>query len=76
MVDERYVWLRHAMAMLYMELDDGSVPASLTLIAASGKDLVSYGIAPDSDNIQKLIVTNPTALMAAAEATTVNASVD
>jgi hypothetical protein len=75
-MDLRRQWLFTALAYLVAEMDDDALPASLTLITTDGAEMMSYSIGPDSGNVEKVIITHPSALIAAAQMTTVNATVE
>ncbi len=75
-LDSRWHWLRQALQKLYNELDDDATPASLTIIAAGDNDMVSYSMTPGIGDVDKRVIVNQSALIAAAEITTVDASVE
>jgi len=72
LLDPRWHWLRQALQRLYAELEDDALPSSLTIIAANGQDMISYSTGPGIKEIDRRLIANPSALIAAAEATTVD----
>ena len=76
LLDPRWHWLRSALQRLYAELDDDAVPSCLTIIAANGEEMMSYSTAPGINGIDRRLIASPSALMAAAEATTIDVTPD
>ena len=76
LLDPRWHWLSAALHKLYDELEDDAVPSSLTIISVSDSEMISYSMAPGTHEIDRRLIANPSAMMAAAEATTVDVSVD
>ncbi len=76
LLDPRWHWLWSALRKLYAELEDDALPASLTIIAANGSEMISYSVVPGCEEIDRRVLVNPSALIAAAEMTTVDMSVE
>jgi len=76
LLDPRWHWLQQALQNLYRELDDDAIPASLTIITTNGEEMMSYSAAPGTKEISRLLIANPSAMMAAAEATTIDVTPD
>jgi hypothetical protein len=75
-LDPRWYWLQAALRRLYKELDNEALPASLSIVSSDGEELISYSLAPGSHEIERRIIVSPSALLEAAEITTVDASVE
>jgi hypothetical protein len=76
LLDPRWHWMRDALTRLYNELEPDAVPATLTVLAVNGEEMISYTIAPHDPEIERRVIVNPSALIAAAQVTTVDASVE
>jgi hypothetical protein len=76
LLDPRWHWLSAALHKLYDELEDDALPSSLTIISVNDEEMVSYSIAPSTHEIDRRLIANPSALMAAAEAVTVDVTPD
>ena len=76
LLDPRWHWLAATLKRLYDELDPNDTLVGMTIMAAGDSDMVSYSVAPGIPDIDKRVVANPSALIAAADATTVDANVE
>jgi hypothetical protein len=68
--------MRDALTKLYREMDDDAAPAALQIMVVTGEEMIAYAMTPGDSKIDRRIITNPSALIVAADMTTVDVSVD
>ncbi len=76
LLDPRWHWLISAMQKLHGELEPSDIVFSLTVLAESDGEVISYTLSPASREIDRRVVTAFSALAEAAEAATTNVSVE
>lgn len=76
LLDPRWHWMRDALTKLYREMDDDAAPAALQIMVVTGEEMIAYAMTPGDSKIDRRIITNPSALIVAADMTTVDVSVD